>query len=54
MVWLSPVLFRPACSDETILPADETIFCFWRRIPETLLGYQGDNDNDNGEQRWRP
>ena len=34
--------------DETILLGDETIFRFWRRHPETALGYQFDNENGGG------
>jgi hypothetical protein len=34
--------FVPA-ADETILPADETIFRFWRRYPETAAGYHSAN-----------
>jgi hypothetical protein len=33
-------LFRPPQLDETILQPDETIFRFWRRYPETAVGYQ--------------
>jgi hypothetical protein len=37
-------LFRRASSDETILPADETISSFSRRHPETPFGYQSGNE----------
>jgi hypothetical protein len=37
-------LFRRAARDETILPGDETISCFWRRHPETPAGYQAGNE----------
>jgi hypothetical protein len=47
------LIFQPIVSfalvDETILPGDETIFRFWRRRPETAVGYQF--DNENGGQR---
>ncbi len=36
-------MFRRAIGDETILRANETIFRFWRRCPETAFGYQSAN-----------
>jgi hypothetical protein len=32
------------CSDETILPSDETIFRFRSRHPETAIGYPVTNE----------
>ncbi len=32
-------MFRRTTTDETFLPADETISGFWRRHPETADGY---------------
>ncbi len=37
-------MFRPPQLDETILQPDETIFRFWRRCPETAVGYQIANE----------
>jgi hypothetical protein len=37
-------LFRRKRHDETILLPHETIFGFWRRIPETRDGYQATNE----------
>jgi hypothetical protein len=37
-------MFRRKRYDETILRGNETIFRFWRRYPETAVGYQPDNE----------
>jgi hypothetical protein len=50
--WVYPIenidvsggLFRPPRGDETILACHETILGFWRRHPETAVGYQPPND----------
>jgi hypothetical protein len=36
------------CSDETILPSDETIFRFRSRHPETAIGYPVTNEAAHG------
>ena len=41
--FLSP-MFRPRQADETIHPCNETIFRFWRRYPETAVGYHSANE----------
>jgi hypothetical protein len=43
LLGLSLELFRRRRDDETILLLHETIFGFWRRIPETSDGYQATN-----------
>jgi hypothetical protein len=52
LIQLKLLSFYPIASsawaDETIIPGEETIFHFWRRHPETALGYQFDNDNGGG------
>ena len=37
-------MFRPSTADETILLCHETIFRFWRRYPETAVGYHVANE----------
>jgi len=37
-------MFRRNRCDETILLCNETIFRFWRRYPETAVGYQAANE----------
>jgi hypothetical protein len=40
--------------DETILLGDETIFRFWRRTPETSVGYQLANNNGGQRRQAKP
>ena len=52
-------MFRRPQVDETILQRDETIFRFWRRYPETALGYHianetaGTADAETGDSQMR-